>query len=108
MPAESLWSHQMTYKRDPTIKFRFAYTGQLKMRPLLQILILFLLCLLNASQKCLCRNSSLGLCQCENDNWGSIQSGMWSSTISPYEDGYIDVQFVEKLSGSVTVVIELG
>lgn len=61
----------------------------------------------NKIQICLHRNSSLGLCQCENDNWGSIQSGMWSSTISPYEDGYIDVQFVDKLSGSVTVVIEL-
>lgn len=61
----------------------------------------------NKIQICLHRNSSLGLCQCENDSWASIQSGMWSSAISPYEDGYIDVKFVDKLSGSVTGVIEL-
>ncbi|KAH6819293.1 hypothetical protein C2S51_002896 [Perilla frutescens var. frutescens] len=58
-------------------------------------------------QICLHRNSSLGLCQCENDNWDSIQSGTWSSTISPYDDGYIDVKFVDNLSGSVTVTTEL-
>lgn len=58
-------------------------------------------------QICLHRNSSLGLCRCENDNWDSIQSGTWSSKISPYDDGYIDVKFVDNLSGSVTVSTEL-
>ncbi|PIN08597.1 hypothetical protein CDL12_18822 [Handroanthus impetiginosus] len=58
-------------------------------------------------QICFHRNSSLGLCQCDNDSWESIQSGSWSSVISPYEDRYIDVKFVNNLSGSVTVSIKL-
>ncbi|KAI3472424.1 hypothetical protein Pfo_029545 [Paulownia fortunei] len=58
-------------------------------------------------QICLHNNSSLGLCQCQNDNWESIQGGIWSSTISPYEDRYIDVKFVNNLSGSVTVSVKL-
>ncbi|KAL0316647.1 UNVERIFIED_CONTAM: hypothetical protein Sradi_5542900 [Sesamum radiatum] len=53
-------------------------------------------------QICLHNNSSLGLCQCESDNWESIQSGAWSSIVSPYVDRYIDVKFVNNLSGSVT------
>ncbi|KAK6127117.1 hypothetical protein DH2020_039155 [Rehmannia glutinosa] len=52
-------------------------------------------------------NSSLGLCQCHNDNWESIQTGIWSSVISPYEERYIDVKFVNNLSGSVTVSVKL-
>lgn len=55
-----------------------------------------------------CRNSSLDLCQCGNDSWDSIQRGMWSTAISPYEDGYIDVKFVDNLSGSATITIALG
>ncbi|KAG8367732.1 hypothetical protein BUALT_Bualt16G0103500 [Buddleja alternifolia] len=58
-------------------------------------------------QICLHRNSSLGLCQCGNDNWEGIQNGIWSSVVSPYEDRYIDVKFVNNLSGSVTVSIKL-
>ncbi|KAL9150968.1 hypothetical protein ABFS82_11G023400 [Erythranthe guttata] len=58
-------------------------------------------------QICLHSNSSLGMCQCQNDNWDSMQSGIWSSTISPYGDRYIDVKFVNNLSGSVTVNIDL-
>ncbi|KAL0337830.1 UNVERIFIED_CONTAM: Transcription factor [Sesamum calycinum] len=58
-------------------------------------------------QICLHNNSSLGLCQCESDNWESIQSGAWSSIVSPYVDRYIDVKFVNNLSGSVTVTVGL-
>ncbi|KAG6421251.1 hypothetical protein SASPL_117801 [Salvia splendens] len=56
-------------------------------------------------QICLHRNASLGLCQC--DNWDGIHSGIWSTAISPYEDGFIDVKFVDNLFGSVTVSTEL-
>ncbi|CAA0833194.1 Uncharacterized conserved protein (DUF2215 [Striga hermonthica] len=56
---------------------------------------------------CLHRNSSVGLCQCQIDDWESIQSGAWSSIVSPYEDKYIDVKFIENLSGSVTVDVKL-
>ncbi|KAL0346051.1 UNVERIFIED_CONTAM: Transcription factor [Sesamum radiatum] len=58
-------------------------------------------------QICLHSNASLGLCQCESDNWESIQSGAWSSVVSPYVDRYIDVKFVNNLSGSVTVTVGL-
>ncbi|KAK4431976.1 hypothetical protein Salat_0959700 [Sesamum alatum] len=58
-------------------------------------------------QICLHSNSSLGLCQCESDNWESIPSGAWSSIVSPYVDRYIDVKFVNNLSGSVTISVRL-
>ncbi|KAL0428337.1 UNVERIFIED_CONTAM: hypothetical protein Slati_3008500 [Sesamum latifolium] len=58
-------------------------------------------------QICLHNNASLGLCQCESYNWESIQSGAWSSFVSPYVDRYIDVKFVNNLSGSVTVTVGL-
>ncbi|KAL1553877.1 hypothetical protein AAHA92_14498 [Salvia divinorum] len=58
-------------------------------------------------QICLHRNASLGLCQCENGDWDGIYSGIWSTTISPYEDGFIDVKFVDNLFGSVTVSTKL-
>ncbi|GFQ05697.1 hypothetical protein PHJA_002713800 [Phtheirospermum japonicum] len=58
-------------------------------------------------QICLHSNVSLGLCKCHNDDWESIQSGIWNSVVSPYEDRYIDVKFVENLSGSVNVSVKL-
>ncbi|GJU47607.1 hypothetical protein Tco_1204873 [Tanacetum coccineum] len=38
-------------------------------------------------------NSSIGLCQCEKDDWLSLQDGFWSSSMSPYERKYVDVKF---------------
>ncbi|KAL6539691.1 hypothetical protein OROHE_011462 [Orobanche hederae] len=58
-------------------------------------------------QICLHKNSSLGLCQCQNDDWESIPNGIWNFVVSPYEDRYIDVKFVENLSGSVSVSVKL-
>ncbi|XP_051142768.1 uncharacterized protein LOC127259455 [Andrographis paniculata] len=57
-------------------------------------------------QICSHKNSSLGLCHCENGNWENIQNGIWSSIVSPYEHSYIDVKFVNNLSGSVTVTVK--
>lgn len=56
-------------------------------------------------QVCFHRNDSLGLCQCENDEWKSFK-GLWSSVMSPYEVRYIDVKFIGEVSGSVTVAVE--
>ncbi|KAL2482958.1 hypothetical protein Fot_44402 [Forsythia ovata] len=54
---------------------------------------------------CFHKNSSLGLCQCENDSWKSMQNDMSTSVISPYEDRYIDVKFVGDLSASEPVYV---
>ncbi|KAF5178984.1 transmembrane protein [Thalictrum thalictroides] len=50
-------------------------------------------------------NSSLGLCQCVDDDWRAIQKGNWSISMSPYGDKYLDVKFIDGLSGSITVSI---
>ncbi|KAL3533322.1 hypothetical protein ACH5RR_006843 [Cinchona calisaya] len=60
----------------------------------------------NKIQICFHKNSSLGLCQCEKDEWKSLQKGILVSVGSLYEDTYIDVKFVGDLSGSVTVTAE--
>ncbi|KAJ0079474.1 hypothetical protein Patl1_23479 [Pistacia atlantica] len=58
-------------------------------------------------QVCFHRNASLALCQCEKDEWKAIQKGgVWSSVMSPYEERYIDVKFVGRVSGSVSVAVE--
>lgn len=57
-------------------------------------------------QVCFHRNSSLGLCQCEKDDYKSLQNGLWSSTMSPYEQTFVDVKFGDGVSGSVTVAID--
>lgn len=57
-------------------------------------------------QICLHRNASIGLCQCEKDEWKSVQKGSWSSLTSPYEEKYIDVKFIGDVSGSVTITVE--
>lgn len=58
--------------------------------------------------QCMCRNNSLGWCQCEKDEWRSVQKGIWSAVISPYETRYIDVRINGELSDSVTVALEEG
>ncbi|KAJ4978839.1 hypothetical protein NE237_009619 [Protea cynaroides] len=55
---------------------------------------------------CFHRNSSLGLCQCAKDDWKSIQKGLSSGSMSPYDDIYIDVKFNDGVAVSVTVTIE--
>ncbi|KAL4576821.1 hypothetical protein LXL04_012921 [Taraxacum kok-saghyz] len=57
-------------------------------------------------QVCFHRNSSLGSCQCEKDDWKSLQNGLWSSTMSPYDHTLVDVKFGGGVSGSVTVAID--
>ncbi|GMH26554.1 hypothetical protein Nepgr_028397 [Nepenthes gracilis] len=62
--------------------------------------------LLSKIEVCLHRNGSCGLCHCEKDQWMSVQKGIWSALMSPYENKYIDVKFVGDIPGSVTVSLE--
>ncbi|XWS57901.1 hypothetical protein CRYUN_Cryun09bG0212800 [Craigia yunnanensis] len=57
-------------------------------------------------QVCFHRNASLGLCECENDDWKTVQKGIWHTVMSPYNDRYIDVKFISDVSGPVTVAVE--
>ncbi|KAK2982113.1 hypothetical protein RJ640_023395 [Escallonia rubra] len=55
---------------------------------------------------CFHHNASLGLCQCKKDDWKSVQKGLWSSAMSPYRNGFVDVKFVGDISGSVSVTVD--
>nr|GMD46500.1 uncharacterized protein LOC109181913 isoform X2 [Ipomoea batatas] len=55
---------------------------------------------------CSHKNSSLGSCQCDKDDWKILQKGAWISVMSPYEDRFIDVKYFGDFSGSVTVTVE--
>ncbi|KAJ6858449.1 hypothetical protein NC652_040897 [Populus alba x Populus x berolinensis] len=52
------------------------------------------------------RNASLGLCQCEKDNWRAVQKGLWRTAMSPYEERYVDVKFSGDTSGSVSIAVD--
>ncbi|KAK1426135.1 hypothetical protein QVD17_14804 [Tagetes erecta] len=60
----------------------------------------------NKIQICFHRNASLGLCKCEKDDWSSVQKGLWSSVMSPYEQRYLDVKLTGGVSGSLTVTLD--
>ncbi|XP_022747633.1 uncharacterized protein LOC111297242 [Durio zibethinus] len=57
-------------------------------------------------QVCFHRNASLGLCNCENDDWKAVQKGIWHAVMSPYDDRFIDVKFIGDVSGSVMIAVE--
>ncbi|KAK6944554.1 NEMP family [Dillenia turbinata] len=57
-------------------------------------------------QVCFHGNSSLGLCECEKDDWRAFQNGIWNSIMSPYEDRYIDVKYTREVPGSVTLSVD--
>ncbi|KAI3683754.1 hypothetical protein L1987_84269 [Smallanthus sonchifolius] len=60
------------------------------------------------AEEVVCRNDSQGLCQCEKDDWRSIQKGPWSSVMSPYEQRFVDVNFLVGLNGFLTVTLDEG
>ncbi|GMP98270.1 hypothetical protein CsSME_00046224 [Camellia sinensis var. sinensis] len=62
----------------------------------------------NKIQICFHQNASRGLCQCETDEWKTVHKELWSSVMSPYEDRYVDVKFVDKIAGYVTVTVDKG
>ncbi|XP_065854149.1 uncharacterized protein [Euphorbia lathyris] len=57
-------------------------------------------------QVCFHRNVSRVDCRCEKDEWRTIQKGVWSTVMSPYEERYIDVKFIGPVPGSVKVSVK--
>ncbi|XP_061943962.1 uncharacterized protein LOC133668209 isoform X3 [Populus nigra] len=57
-------------------------------------------------QVCFHRNASLGLCQCEKDDWRAVQNGLWRTAMSPYVERYVDVKFAGDTSGSVSIAVD--
>ncbi|KAM5550408.1 hypothetical protein ABKV19_027527 [Rosa sericea] len=55
---------------------------------------------------CFHRNDSLGLCQCRNDEWKTLEKGLWESVMSPYEEKYVDVKYIGDKLGSSTITVE--
>nr|XP_029149538.1 uncharacterized protein LOC112754783 isoform X5 [Arachis hypogaea] len=49
---------------------------------------------------------SLGLCECQKDEWESVQKGIWSAVMSPYETRYVDVRINGQIPASVTIALE--
>ncbi|PWA95960.1 hypothetical protein CTI12_AA044450 [Artemisia annua] len=56
--------------------------------------------------KGVCRHASLGLCQCEKDDWRPLENEMWSFVMSPYEERYVDVKFRSGIYGHVTFSLD--
>ncbi|GJT41238.1 hypothetical protein Tco_0941103 [Tanacetum coccineum] len=52
------------------------------------------------------RDASLGLCECGNDEWRSLQNGTWSAVMSPYMTYYIDVKYTSRIYDSVNVTLD--
>ncbi|BAT84972.1 hypothetical protein LR48_Vigan03g197000 [Vigna angularis] len=57
-------------------------------------------------QVCFHRNNTLGWCQCEKDEWRSVQKGVWNAVMSPFETRYVDVKINGEILDSVTVALE--
>ncbi|OAY81382.1 hypothetical protein ACMD2_01848 [Ananas comosus] len=55
---------------------------------------------------CFHRNMSVGFCQCEVDEWQTLQKGQWSAIISPFEKRYLDIRLKDKTLMSFTLSIE--
>lgn len=51
---------------------------------------------------------SVGFCQCEVDEWQTLQKGQWSAIISPFEKRYLDIRLKDKTLMSFTLSIEEG
>ncbi|XP_014752891.1 uncharacterized protein LOC100845761 isoform X2 [Brachypodium distachyon] len=55
---------------------------------------------------CICRNVSMGLCQCEIGEWQVLQDGMWNAVKSPYGIKYVDVKLADKKSTAFNLSIQ--
>ncbi|GJZ75962.1 hypothetical protein Tco_0640427 [Tanacetum coccineum] len=58
------------------------------------------------AQVCVHRDASLGLCECEKDDWRSLENKEWMFFISPYEQMYVDVKLSPGTHGFVSVYLE--
>ncbi|KAK1270560.1 hypothetical protein QJS04_geneDACA012993 [Acorus gramineus] len=61
----------------------------------------------NKVRACFHWNFSTGMCECGNV-WAPIEKGQWTSVISPYGDKYVDVKFLDGVTGPVTISIKEG
>uniref|UniRef100_A0A7N0TVE4 Uncharacterized protein n=1 Tax=Kalanchoe fedtschenkoi TaxID=63787 RepID=A0A7N0TVE4_KALFE len=57
-------------------------------------------------QVCFHHNASLAVCQCDKDDWKNIHKGFWTSSMSPYDERYVDVKFSGEIFGSVAITVE--
>ncbi|GLJ49047.1 hypothetical protein SUGI_1034640 [Cryptomeria japonica] len=55
---------------------------------------------------CLHRNATLGLVQCKQHEWKSLEKGLWTGVMSPYETTFIDIRMPDTLFGSLTFSVE--
>ncbi|PKA45827.1 hypothetical protein AXF42_Ash018378 [Apostasia shenzhenica] len=55
---------------------------------------------------CIHRNASLGIGQCKDDDWRSLQKSEWKYVMSPYDTRFIDVKSRGQVSGSIIVSVE--
>lgn len=55
---------------------------------------------------CFHKNASRGLCQCDQHEWEAVQKGSWSSIMSPYVDGYVDLMTVGEIPDILTVKVK--
>ncbi|GJV17897.1 hypothetical protein Tco_1363220 [Tanacetum coccineum] len=62
----------------------------------------------NKAQICIHGDASLGLCQCEKEDWRPLRNGLWSFVMSCYENKIIDIKFTSGIHGSVYVFINEG
>jgi len=53
-----------------------------------------------------CRNASMGLCQCEVGEWQGFQDGLWTAVNSPYGNKYVDVKLADKKSARFSLSIQ--
>ncbi|GJV89997.1 hypothetical protein Tco_1533935 [Tanacetum coccineum] len=58
------------------------------------------------AQVCVHRDASLGLCECEKDDWRSLENEEWRFVMSPYEQMYVDVKLSPRTHGYVSVYLE--
>ncbi|WJX65579.1 hypothetical protein P8452_50220 [Trifolium repens] len=60
----------------------------------------------NKIKVCFHKNNTLEWCQCKEDEWKSVEKGMWGAIMSPYVTRYADIKIDVELSGSVTFSVK--
>ncbi|PWA85531.1 hypothetical protein CTI12_AA147730 [Artemisia annua] len=63
----------------------------------------------NKSYGGVCRDASMGLCQCDKDDWRPLSDNrLWSFVMSPYENKIVDVKFTSGIHGFVDISLDEG
>jgi len=57
----------------------------------------------------LCRNTSLTLGECPNENWQALDKGLWIGAMSPFETKFVDIrQLGSNTDASINVSMQEG